>query len=148
WVVVSTEGFESGLGNYTDGGADAARVAANAATGSYSMDIQDNSGSASSFFTTTGFNLAGKTELRIQYSMIAIGMEAGEDYFVEVSTNGGPYQVVANRVRGTHFSNNVRKSEDIQIALPATSNVKVRFRCDASDNNDDVYIDDVVISAR
>jgi hypothetical protein len=42
----------------------------------------------------------------------------------------------------------VRQAKDLQLPLPSTTNVKVRFRCDASANNDNVYIDDVVILAK
>ena len=149
WVVKASDDFESGTGSYTVGGADAFRAQANANSGSFSMDIQDNSGAASSFSTTTGMNLSGYGQIRIQYSMYAVSMENGEDYFVEVSTNGGStWQVVGNYKRGTDFNNNSRQSIDIQTSMALSSNVKVRFRCDASGNNDDVYIDDVVVSVR
>jgi bacillolysin len=149
YVVISSDNFDSGLGSYSVGGNDAARVnTANANSAPAAMRIRDNSGVASSFATTTGMNLAGKTQLRIQYSAIADSMEPGEDYFVELSVNGGAFQTVGDFRSGTDFTNNVRQNKDLQISLPGTSNVKVRFRCDASANNDNVYIDDVVISAR
>ncbi len=39
--------------------------------------------------------------LRIEYSALAIGMEAGEDYFVEIQRNNGAWETVANFVRRT-----------------------------------------------
>src|SRR5262245_8731629 len=84
FTVISSDNFESGLGSYSVGGGDAARVnSTNSNSAPFSMRLRDNSGVASSFATTTGMNLAGKTTLRIQYSAIAQSMEPGEDYFVE-----------------------------------------------------------------
>ena len=75
-------------------------------------------------------------------------MEDGKDYFVELQVNGGAWQVIGNFVAGSSFTNGVRQAKDLQVALPGTSNVKVRFRCDAALKNDEVYIDDVVVSAQ
>jgi hypothetical protein len=149
WVVISSTNFESGLGPYTLGGKDASRVSGGFANSpTYSVRVRAGSGAASSFYTTTGMNLPGKSMLRVQYSMIANGMESGKDYFVELQVGGGAWQAIGNFVSGTGFTNGVRKAEDLQVPLPGTSNVKVRFRCDAAQKNDEVYIDDVVISAQ
>jgi hypothetical protein len=149
WVTISNANFESGTAPYSIGGNDAARVNTSFAnSGSFAMRIRDNANAGSSFFTTSGMNLAGRSMIRIQYSAIASSMEPGENYFVELSVNGGAYQVVGNFASGTDFTNNVRQAKDLQLPLPSTTNVKVRFRCDASANNDNVYIDDVVISAK
>jgi hypothetical protein len=149
WVTISNANFESGTAPYSIGGNDAARVNTSFAnSGSFAMRIRDNANAGSSFFTTTGMNLAGRSMIRIQYSAIASSMEPGENYFVELSVNGGAYQVVGNFASGTDFTNNVRQAKDLQLPLPSTANVKVRFRCDASANNDNVYLDDVVISAK
>jgi len=85
--------------------------------------------------------------LRIEYSALAIGMEAGEDYFVEIQRDNGAWQTVANLVRGTDFINNVRHTGDVRVPLEGASTVKIRFRCDASDNSDSIFLDDVILSA-
>jgi vibriolysin len=148
WEVISSTNFESGLGPYTLGGKDAGLVSgsfANSPTNSVRIRA---SGVGASFATTTGMNLAGKTALRVQYSMIANGMESGKDYFVELQVNGGAWQAIGNFAAGSSFTNGVRQAKDLQVTLPGTSNVKVRFRCDAALKNDEVYIDDVVVSAQ
>ncbi len=148
WVVVSSTNFESGMGPYTLGGTDASRVSGSFANSpTYSVRLRDNT-STSVFTTTTGMNLAGKTMLRIQYSAIANSMESGEDYFVELQVNGGAWQTVGNFASGTGFTNGVRQNKDLQVALPGTTNVKIRFRVDASADNDQVYFDDVIVSAK
>ena len=151
YTVISNTNFESGWGPYTDGGGDAARVnnASFASSGTFSIQLRDNSGTQSAFWTTTPMNLSAYTSLRIQYSAFAVSMDAGEDYFVEVQLNNGTYQTVGNFVVGTGFSNNVRHNKDLTFALPAGSSaVRVRFRVDASANDDNVYFDDVIISAK
>jgi len=46
---------------------------------------------------------------------------------------------------GDEFQNNVRENETVIVNANLTSNTRLRFRCDASNNSDQVYIDDVVI---
>ena len=148
WVVISNTNFEAGMGPYTLGGTDASRISGSFANSpTFSVRLRDNT-ATSVFTTTTGMNLAGKTMLRIQYSAIANSMEAGEDYFVEVQVNGGAWQTAGNFASGTGFTNNVRQNKDLQVALSGTTNVKVRFRLDASADNDQVYFDDVIVSAK
>ena len=148
WTVISSTDFESGMGAYTLGGTDASLISGTFAnSGTYSVRLRDNT-ATSLFTTTTGMNLAGYSTLRIQYSAIANSMESGEDYWVQLQVNGGTWQTVGTFASGTGFTNGVRQAKDLQVALPGTTAVKVRFRCDASADNDQVYIDDVVISAQ
>jgi hypothetical protein len=72
-------------------------------------------------------------------------MENGEDFWVQYY-NGSAWQTVASYARGTSFNNNTWYVATVTI--PRTSytfptNAKIRFLCDASDNNDDVYIDQI-----
>ena len=60
----------------------------------------------------------------------------------------GTWETVARLVRGTDFINNVRHTGDWRVPLAGASTVNVRFRCDASDNSDAVFLDDVTLSAR
>ncbi|HRC58446.1 MAG TPA: hypothetical protein PKU97_21135, partial [Kofleriaceae bacterium] len=84
----------------------------------------------------------------IQYSAIANSMETGESYFVEVQVNGGAWQAAGSFASGSGFTNNVRQNKDLQVTLAGTTNVKVRFRLDGSADNDQVYFDDVIVSAK
>jgi vibriolysin len=149
WGVISSTDFESGMGPFTLGGKDAARVSGSfASSGSYSVRIRANSFTASSFYTTTGMNLPGRTQLRVQYREVANGMELGKGYYVELNANNGGWLAIGNFTSGLDFSNGVRQARDLQVALPDTTNVRLRFRCSGAVQNDEVYIDDVVISAQ
>ena len=149
-TVLSHTDFEADLGDFTDGGADAARYlnAVFSASGRYSVRLRDGNGAASSIFSTTGFAVSSYTTLRIEYHALAIGMEANEGYAVEIQRDHGVWETVASLVRGTDFINNFRHTGDWRVPLAGASTVNVRFRCDASDNSDAVYLDDVTLSAR
>ena len=142
----TNDGFESGFGNWNDGGNDCARVASNANTGAYSIRIRDNTGVSSSM-TTDNIDLAGETEVSVEFSFYPVGMETNEDFFLEISTNGGSsYSIYQEWNSGIEFQNNVRENESIDLTgITWTSQSRFRFRCDASGNNDQIYIDDIVI---
>ncbi len=151
WVEISKHGFETGWLPYKDGGNDTTRVynPNYAATGSFSLQIRDNSGDASSFSTSMNMNLSAYSKMKIDYAFYAVGMEAGEDFFVEV-LDGSSWKQVSAQVSGSSFSNNTHLTDSITVDLSTIANkaaVKIRFHCDASDNSDQVYIDDITVSA-
>jgi hypothetical protein len=91
-------------------------------------------------------NLVNYDELTIDFSYITSSMESGEDFWLQISTNGGAnYTTAESWVRGTHFNNGVRNSGSVMITGPFTTDTRLRFRNDASTNNDRVYIDDVLV---
>jgi PKD repeat protein len=147
WTVITFDNFDSGMGSYTDGGADMARSStrAYAHSGRYSADIQDNSGVASSFYTTTGKNVSSYQTLQVDFWFYAVSMEAGEDFWVQYY-DGSAWRTVATYARGTNFNNNTFYHVVVTISRSQynfPTNALIRFMCDASDNNDDVYIDDI-----
>ena len=145
-TAVDFNNFESGWGIWNDGGSDCVRTAEAAySNGTYSIRLRDNT--SSSVMTTDNLNLAGFEEVTIAFSYYPRSMETGEDFWLQASTNGGAsYQTLVTWASGTDFTNNVRENETIVITGTFTSTTRFRFRCDASSNNDYIYIDDVDIS--
>ncbi|RMF02493.1 MAG: T9SS C-terminal target domain-containing protein [Bacteroidetes bacterium] len=146
-VLIDEEDFESGFGIWNDGGSDCARVSSTtyANSGVISVRLRDNTNS--SVMTTDNLALGNYEEVTIDFSYIANSMEQGEDFWLQASTDGGnSYQTLATWARGTDFNNNVRYNESIVITGTFTNSTRFRFRCDASANADQVYIDDVIIS--
>ncbi len=148
WTTITSDNFESGMGSYTDGGVDMSRYYSStyAHAGYYSADIQDNGGTASSFYTTTGRNVSSYNTLQIDFWFYAVSMESGEDFWVQYY-DGSAWRTVATYARGTHFSNGA--DYHMVVTIPRSSyafptNAKIRFMCDASGNDDDVFIDDIV----
>ncbi|HEY3386668.1 MAG TPA: hypothetical protein VGK46_09170, partial [Saprospiraceae bacterium] len=140
--------FESNFQIWNSGGNDCSRVYApqHAYAGNYCVRIQDNSGAQSSMFTDN-INLAGLNNVSVTFFFKAVGMEVNEDFLLEYSTNGGgSYTVVDSWSRGTDFENNSVQYRIVPVTgVTWTSQSRFRFRCDASANDDQVYIDDVII---
>ena len=150
WVTLTSDDFESNWGPYSDGGSDCRRSSNDAAFahgGTYCARIRDNSGSVSAFASTNPTDWSTYSELEIDFWFIGNGMENGEDFLVEF-WDGSAWQVVASYVAGTDFSNGVFINDTVTISGFDFSSARVRFRCDASANNDRIYIDDVVVSGR
>ncbi len=149
-ITVDTENFESGWGIWNDGGSDCYRnnYATYASSGSYTIRIRDNSGAASSM-TTDNLSLNGYGEATVDFHFYAVSMESGEDFWLDVSLDGGAtwYDGIVSWASGTDFNNNTSYNESITITGGYSSSTKFRFRCDASANADKVYIDDVTITA-
>lgn len=151
WVTLVSDDFEAGFGSWIDGGDDV-NLSGSYALDSQCVDIQDNSGDSSSIWLANSLDLTGKTELKIEFSYAVISFEGSEDFFVEFSSDGGlswgQVQVFVNDV--DFVDDGTRYNPELQINsgnYTFSNDVQIRFRCDASGNGDDVYIDNVVISA-
>jgi PKD repeat protein len=152
-VELSYTDFESGWGIWTDGGGDCALYTGGtyASGGSNAADIQDNSGVASSFYMTNGVDVhtPGYVQIDVEFEFRAVSMDRNEDFFVEYF-NGTTWYVVATYKQPTNFANNVFYAAGVSILesnYTFPTGMKIRFRCDASGNTDDVYIDNIRISA-
>lgn len=151
--TLSFTDFESGWGIWHDGGRDCKLYTGGtyAWSGSNAADIQDNSGVASSFYMTNGEDVStpGYVQLDVEFYFIAISMENGEDFFVQYY-DGSSWNNVADFVRGVDFNNNtfyVATVTILESGYTFPTNMKLRFMCDASGNRDDVYIDDITVTA-
>jgi hypothetical protein len=147
YVNINSNNFETGFGIWTDGGTDCIRTnnALYANSPTFSILLRDNTNT--SVMTTTNQNWTSYDELTVDFSYYSVSFENGEDFWVQISTNGGTsYTTVGDFNAGTEFSNGVRKSGQVVIAGPFTANTRIRFRADASADDDRVYIDDVVIT--
>jgi hypothetical protein len=139
--------FEAGWGIWNDGGSDCRRSNKdkNYALGDYCVRLRDNT--STSVMTTDDINLSSFENLTVDFSYYARSMENGEDFWLQISTDGGAsYITVGDWDANDEFVNNTRYYEQVAIAGPFTSNTRLRFRCDASGNSDYVYIDEVVIT--
>ncbi len=146
YASIDYNGFESTWGIWNDGGTDAGVFNT---TYAYSppnaVRLRDNT--SSSVITTDNINLASYDELTVNFTYVAVSMDnSSEDFWLQVSTNGGSsYTTVEEWNRNDEFQNEQRYFESVVISGPFTSNTRLRFRCDASADNDYVYIDDVEI---
>ena len=148
WQVITFDNFETGMGSYTDGGVDMSRYtggATNAHQGVAAANIQDNSGTASSFSHTASYNVTAYQTLEVDFWYKMVSMETNEDFWVQYF-NGTTWQTVATIARAGSIANNTFYHHVVTISRSSynfPTNAKLRFMCDASDNNDDVYIDEI-----
>lgn len=153
-VTLSFSDFESGWGIWSDGGRDCSRYTRGtyAWSGNAALDIQDNSGTSSSFYMTYAEDVhtPGYVELKIKFYFIAISMDnSSEDFWVQYY-DGSSWITVADFDQGIDFNNGtfyVATVTLLESSLNFPTNMKLRFMCDASANRDDVYIDDITVTA-
>lgn len=142
--------FESNYGNWNSGGNDGSRVYAPqyVSAGNYGVRIRDNSGASSSVYSDN-FNFAGLSNVSVSFFFKANGMEVNEDFFLEVSTNGGSsYTIYETWSRGTDFQNNSQVYAWVPLTgITWTNQSRFRIRCDASADDDQVYIDEITIKS-
>ncbi len=139
--------FETGFEGWTDGGNDCARQAtSNSFEGTYSIRLRDDSNSSLAF--SPALDLTGNTQVSVEFHTYANSMETGEDFFVEFF-NGSSYEVIGNYASGTDFSNGTFFTDTIVLDAGSynfTTNNRIRIRCDASANNDQIWFDQVIIT--
>jgi hypothetical protein len=153
WETITYDNFEVNFGSYTDGGSDADRASGKEAVyahqGIWSLRLRDNSGSSSSAYHTIGYDVTRYSALRISFWFYLRGMENNEDFFVEYSSNNGnSWTIVKAYARGQGFNNGQFYQTSIDLTGPSynlqTTTAKLRFRCDASADDDLVYIDEIL----
>lgn len=81
------------------------------ALGTQGAAVQDNSGDASCIWLANSLDLTGTTELKVEFSFVAVSMDQGtEDFWVQFSDNGSSWATVRAYVVDTDFSNDVREN--------------------------------------
>ncbi|MEL6812222.1 MAG: GEVED domain-containing protein [Bacteroidota bacterium] len=145
--IIAAYYFETGFEGWSDPGSDCTRAfnSTRAFEGDYSIRLRDNSSTSNS--VSPVLDLSGNTEVSIEFHTYAVGMENGEDYFIEFF-NGSSFQVIGNYVTGTDFSNGSFFTDTIVLdsgTYNFNGNNRFRIRNDASVNNDRVYFDQIII---
>jgi hypothetical protein len=154
WTQLSYDDFEAGWGNFADGGTDCTRYNGGvyAHQGNVAANIRDNTLTSVCSYANS-MDVSSYSQIKVEFWFYAVSMDPGEDFFVEYY-NGSTWQTIASYVSGIHFNNGsfyqVKNTDLVLTKGPLTfpTNARFRFRCDASDDDDNVYIDEVKISAR
>ena len=143
-VVMAGNYFETGWDGWIDGGSDCFRYQGSfSPEGQYSIRIRDNSGSESTM-TSPVYNLTPYSSVSIEFKFRAVGMESGEDFWIRYF-NGTTWSTVGTFISGSSFANNQLYTINITLTGQFPSNAQFSFQCDASENDDEVYIDAVII---
>jgi len=155
WTELTYDDFEVDFGNYTDGGNECFLYTGTtyAHGGDNAADIQDDRGDNSSFYHTSGIDVsaAGYTQVKVDFWYYPVSFDnANEDFWV-LYYDGSSWKTVLDFDYSIDFSNDsfyhgaVYIHED-DYTFP--SDMKIKFTCDASGDQDDAYIDNIEVSAR
>lgn len=131
--------FTSGWDIWNDGGSDCAKLG-------NKIRLRDNSGMRSSIYTDN-IDFSTVDQVVLNFSFVSKSMESGENFFLEVSTDGGNHFIVIQEwISGQEFANGVQENPSVLIRSEHLSaNSVIRFRCDASNNFDRIILDNIVL---
>ncbi|MEM1327550.1 MAG: M36 family metallopeptidase [Bacteroidota bacterium] len=144
-IPIDEESFEAGFGIWNDGGIDCIRTdnPDNSYTGDFSIQLR-NGRVLSPLFSNT-LDLSAYDEVTVSFYALPKGMESGDQFFFDVSTNGGStYTTIGTWNFGTDFTNDNIFDAELLIAGVTTTTV-FRIRMGGNASNDQLFIDDVVI---
>ena len=100
--------------------------------------------------STGDLALSSYSLVKVDFWFWAQGMDTGEDFWLQISTNGGSsYVTDKSWVEGTDFDDGTSFYEEsvIMTGYTLTDTTRIRLRVDASNPGDDVYFDEVRVSA-
>ncbi len=141
--------FETGWDGWLDGGSDCYRYyGSRSFEGDYSIRLRDNSGTGSAM-TSSEIDVSSYSQLEINFYFYPYSMETGEDFWVRYY-DGMTWHTIATYSRGSSFNNNSFYVATVTISnenYDFPQNAKLRFQCDASGNQDHIYIDQVTVTA-
>ena len=151
YELIDFNNFNSNWGIWNDGGSDCRRSQRDAiyANGMEGRCVRLRDNTNTSVMTTDNIDLSNYDDAFITFNFLARSMDnTNEDFWLQLSTDGGStFTTVETWALGVEFLNDQRYFEELFISGPFTSTTQFRFRCDASGNQDWVYIDDVAIEA-
>ncbi|RMB57137.1 T9SS C-terminal target domain-containing protein [Dokdonia sinensis] len=146
-VTLNQGYFETSWDGWIDGGWDAhRRTDARSLEGNRSIRLRDNSGQNSSMISPT-FDLTAYDYMNFEFLVHVFSFEGQENFFLEFN-NGSGWQVVSNFVNNVEIFNNgdfqmnatIRNSD-----FAFSQNSRLRLRCDASGNGDQIFVDATLI---
>lgn len=163
WQTLRYDDFETGMGNYSDGGVDCSLIYNTqfAHHGVYSVKIQDYNGINSSFYFTNSID--GKTprytSIKVDFWFNAHSMGTLHNFWVRYF-DGQHWRIADNYIKpgklgslpgDKPFTNNDTFYHAItwinETKFTFTKNMKIRFQCDAAADYNNVYIDQIYINA-
>jgi hypothetical protein len=152
-TTLTYDDFENSYGNYTDGGTDCSIYTGGtyAHQGTNAVNIQDNTGDDSSFYHTLGYDVdtSGITTITIDFWFYMRSFNTGHDFWIQYF-DGTDWNIIATFECGDQYANDQFYHETVWInesEYTFPTNMKIKFTCDANNNNDDVYIDEIYVNA-
>ncbi|GAA4270708.1 choice-of-anchor D domain-containing protein [Hyunsoonleella aestuarii] len=155
-TTINYENFETGSFPFTiwnSGGIDCFLDTGSVLSGSNSSNLQDNSNGTVSTMFTNNIDLTSYGSIDITYDFRTTGFGTNHDFFIEFSDDGGANwnTVIANLVVGTDFNNDTTYTNQTISLSPGggvsfTTTSRIRFRCSANNDDDDLWVDEITIT--
>ncbi|OIQ28278.1 MAG: hypothetical protein BM564_09400 [Bacteroidetes bacterium MedPE-SWsnd-G2] len=147
-TLVSSDNFETNIGNWNDGGQDCRLDSNSHVSGTSSLNLQDNTNTSHS--NSDAFNLSTYDLVTLTFNFKSVSVPNGNSFSISYSNNNGStFTTLANYTKGSDFNNNTIYSKTIALLNSSynfTNTVVFRFESEFPGNNDDVYIDDIIIT--
>jgi hypothetical protein len=153
-TTIDSEDFGGGWGIWNSTGADSYLDTNTNLNNTQMVHLQDDSSTSSIY--TDNLNFTTYSSIDISFDFRTEGFNnSNEDFFIEISNNGGAsYSTIANYALTTNFNNNTNYNIATNFGLITASNgipvsfnstMRIRIRCDASGNGDNLFIDNIII---
>ncbi|MEE9372924.1 MAG: T9SS type A sorting domain-containing protein [Saprospiraceae bacterium] len=146
---MSYDTYESGWGNWYDGGAHCSRHYSSHGPmhGKYSVQLRANNGWASSTYSVA-MNMHTHKSVKVDFVYMTTGLSHNEAFALEYSPNDGHTWYSAKKwYKGSHFNNNKMYQESISFNSTFGKKTRLRFRSYTSSHSHHIYLDDVKISS-
>lgn len=145
--TVNFADFENNWGIWRSGGRDAtrARFKTYANSGDICIRLRDNTDEST--LTSDRMNLTNFHSVKVTFSYYPLSMDnSAEDFWLQLSTDGRrTFTTVEEWNKNDEFVNDRRYTGEAIVYGPFTDETHLRFRCDASNNADIVFIDDIKV---
>ncbi|GAB1855248.1 hypothetical protein MHTCC0001_00810 [Flavobacteriaceae bacterium MHTCC 0001] len=151
-TIINYSNFESSpFSFWNDGGPNCVENDNFRVVDQYSIRLRN--GTSSSVMHTSDIDATPYTSITIEFDYRTANYDSGEDFFIEISTNGGTswsatpmlnYEYNTNFVNGTIYSNITATADNSTYTF--TANTRFRFRGDSNENQERLFIDEVTIT--
>lgn len=143
YSTVDFEDFETSWGIWNDGGSNSARIFTGTSNG-YAIRLRNGTSSSNTF--TDLLDLSIYQEIRISFDYGTRSMESGKSFELQLSTNGGStYSTLQSWTSGVDFAPDDQQTEQLVYSGSLSSNARLRFVNNGSQNNDWVIVDNIRI---
>ncbi len=149
WQQLTYDSFETGWGNFIDGGSYCYRVQDDnySYQGDYSLRLSDDY--SKSYTIPLDVETDGYTDIKVEFWFHTIGFDSGEGFYIDY-WDGDTWSIIKYLEKGNNFNNTFFHFEKITISNTTYTfpqDARIRIRCNSSSSSEYVYIDEVTISA-
>lgn len=149
-VTITSDDFESGFGNWNDGGNDAGRQnASGSPNATWMAYVRDDTGDNSSIWTND-LDLTLYLDVDITFDYEAAAFASGHYFELQYSDDGGTsWTTVVTYTFTTDFVNGTNYNPTVNIpsgTYTYTSNSRFRFESFSAGNSNTIYLDNIEIT--